>query len=119
MARNRSVLNTIMAIVHDHTPPPFAVEGFEVILDDPSLSLFDPYCWESASEAGFVWHFGMPSEAGFFYLSNEYEAYLALLTETATEHPANSQSLPWVQRYSEPITVEVVEALTLPPSVQS
>lgn len=74
----------------------YPVTGFQFILDNPESLTFNPHCVESATVAGFDHKQGMPSVEGFFYISDEYNAYLQALTETNTEHPANTEQLKWI-----------------------
>ena len=80
----------------------YPVLGFDVILDEPEK--FNPYCWESAEVAGFGYKQGMPDSQSFFYLSDEYEAYLTVLIESGLPHPANTDGRPWIDA---PVTAKL------------
>ena len=73
---------------------PFSVDGFLVILDDPTK--FNSYTTEHAEIAGFLFEEGMPMSEEFFYCTGAYEDYLQALTDKGLEHPANKDKLPWV-----------------------
>ena len=101
MARNNHINSRLIKIEEDLKEPPYPVLAFDVILDDPAM--FDPYCWDSAEQAGHFWEEGMPNKDGFFYLTDEYEAYLAVLFETGKQHPANTDQKLWTLYVPEPI----------------
>lgn len=66
----------------------FSVDGFQFVLDNPENKTFNPHCIESAAVAGFPVQNGMPSVAGFFYISDAYQNYLQALAESGQKHPA-------------------------------
>ena len=91
---------------------PHPVLSFEVVLDDPMK--FNPYCWDAAEQAGHFWEQDMPTKDSFFYLTDEYEEYLTDLIGAGEEHPANTNALPWMTMYVEPIDTTVVTPALLP-----
>ena len=104
--KNAQIQSFIAKVKYDLAVPHYAVEGFNIVLDDPTR--FDPYSWEHAEIAGFPFQEGMPKVKGFFYLSDEYEAYLDVLKETKIEHPANIKKLEWIPTNVEE-TLAVIE----------
>ncbi len=93
--RNQVARNLLDIARADLLIQPFGVEGFGYICDRGGNE-FDPYTNDHAETAGFPFREGMPVVEGFFYLSDEYAAYLATLIEQKLEHPANTNKLPWV-----------------------
>ena len=92
--KNAQVQSFIDKVREDLAVPQYPVDGFTIHLDLPTH--FDPYTWNASEKAGHPFRKGMPEVEGFFYLSDEYEAYLNVLKETKTEHPANTEKLPWI-----------------------
>ena len=78
-------------------PPQHAVNGFSFdLIDRPGH--FDPYTEEAATIAGFPLPEDAPHVAAFFYITDDYEAFLEALRESNQEHPANTNGLPWIAK---------------------
>ncbi len=94
--KNQQVQSFIDKIKDEISAPTFPVVGWFFTLDDGSEK-FDPYTQKAADIAGFPFIEGMPQPAGFFYVSDNYQAYLNALLKTQTEHPANTKKMEWAE----------------------
>lgn len=94
--KNSHTRNFIDKIKDDLGKPNFPVDGFTFSLDDNSKR-FNPYTQSSADRAGFPFQEGMPRVNSFFYVTDDYQAYIFTLKESGEEHPENIKKLPWIK----------------------
>jgi len=87
--KNNHTRNLIDNIKEKVGKPKFNITGFDFVLDNPNY--FEPCTEEACKTAGFFDE-NQPYVDGFFYLSEEYDQYLKTAN---TEHPANTEELPW------------------------
>ena len=72
MLRSKSALGKAISDYHRQLSRKDHISGFDFILDSED----DPYTVEAATAAGFPPQPGEPAIEGFFYLTDEYAAYL-------------------------------------------
>ena len=96
MKINKNTLFNSVQDMTDHlTEEKYPVFGFDFSLPDLP-NYFDPFTKTASDIAGFPHKKGMPEVGGLFYVTEDYEAYVATLQDQKKEHPANTKKLPWV-----------------------
>ena len=83
--RQQNIRNFIDNAFEAITEPEYRVTGFDFILDTEDT--FNPYHPAASLAAGFEVREGQPMVNGFFYSSDDYEAYLVALKESGLPHP--------------------------------